>query len=463
MRARAASTRGLVARCGAGARSRTARALSVKGLQGPLAGSFATSGAIQGLNVITGVLLARTLGPSGRGELAAILLWPGMLAILGSLGLGDAIAYHTARRTAPTQAIVGTAAAFWAVQSAAVVAVGAVLVPLLLGHYGRHATYAALLYLAYTPFFLASAYVMCLLQGLRRFGAFQVLRLSLIVLTAAGLVLLALLAELSVGTAVAVYLGTHVIVGVASLFLLRGACKQRPTFDRELARALFGFSVRSHTSNVSSVFNERLDQLVISVFLAPVQLGLYVTAATLTSLTSLVGQSVSMIALPVVAAERPGPAQAAVVRRYVRVTILGATALTVPMVVLTPTVIALFFGDAFAPAATVTRVLLVAAVALTTTRLVQSMLKAAGRPLDAGISEFVALGATVASLALLLPWLGILGAGIASLLAYSVSAAWTANRAASALALGSARLLVFAPAREGMRAVSPEAPRGTVP
>jgi len=418
------------------------------GLRGSLAASFATSGAIQALNLITGVLLARHLGPSGRGELAAILIWPGLLVTVGSLGVYDSITYHTARRTAPVRAIVGTTAALWVVQSAVVVAVGAALVPLVLGHYGRNATYLALLYLAHVPFFLVISYVMSLLQGLQQFGAFQALRVSYIILSVSGIVLFAALAELSVGTAVVVYLGAYAVVGAASLVLLRRVCAERPTFDRGLARTVLGFGVRSHTSNVPSLLNERLDQLVISVFLAPVQLGLYVVAVTLTSLTSLVGQSISMIALPVLAAEQPGAARAAVVRRYVRVTILGATALTVPLIVLTPRLIDVFFGDDFAPAVTVTRVLLVAAAVLTSTRLVQSILKAAGRPLDAGVSELVALAVTLTSLAVLLPWLGILGAGIASLLAYSVSAAWTAKRAANALELSSVRLLVFAPARD---------------
>jgi O-antigen/teichoic acid export membrane protein len=436
--------------------------MSVKMLRGPVAGSFATSGAIQAMNVITGVVLARGLGVSGRGELAAILLWPGVFVTLGSLGVGDGIAYHTARRTAPVRAIVGTVAAFWAIQSAVVVAIGAALIPVLLNHYGRHATYVALIYLSYIPFFLAIAYVMSLLQGMRRFGAFQALRSSLIIATAAGLLLLAIFGRLSIGTAVAVYLGAYAVVCAAAFMLLSRVCRQRPVFDGGLARALFGFAVRSHTSNTASLFNERLDQLMISIFLAPVQLGLYVTAVTLTSLTSLVGQSVGMIALPVVAAEQPGAARAAKVRRYVCLTILGASALTLPLIVLTPKVIAVFFGDEFAPATTVTRVLLVAAVVLTTTRLVQSLLKAAGRPLDAGISEFVALGATVASLAILLPWLGILGAGIASLLAYSLSAAWTAHRAATALGLSSVRLLVFAPARGRMPDALSDVPRESV-
>lgn len=415
----------------------------VGALGGAVTASFATSGAIQGLNVITGVLLARSLGPSGRGELAAVLLWPGLFVIIGSLGVDDAIVFHTARAKASVEAIVGTVAALWVVQSAAVIAFGAMIVPVVLGHYGHHVTNIALLYLGCSPFLLATAYATSLLQGMRRFGAFQLLRVGQIVLTAGGFVVCATLSRLSVGTAVAVYFSASVIAAGAAFTMVVRVSARKPSFDGVLARALFGFALRSHTTNVSSVFNVRLDQLVISLFLAPIELGLYVTAVTLTSLTSLVGQSVSMIALPVIASEQDETARIVLVRHYVRLTLLGATLLTVPMIAVTPTMIGVFFGHSFTPAATVTRVLLVAAVVLTTTRVVQAMLKAVGRPLEAGISEFVALGATVILLAILLPWLGILGAGIASLLAYSVSAWWTARRAASALGFTSVWLLAI--------------------
>ena len=51
--------------------------------------SLLTSGGVLAVNVLTGILLARTLGPGGRGELAALLLWPSMLVLVGSLGVGD--------------------------------------------------------------------------------------------------------------------------------------------------------------------------------------------------------------------------------------------------------------------------------------------------------------------------------------------------------------------------------------
>src|SRR5207253_4285539 len=70
-------------------------------LSGPLPLSFAGSAGIQALNAVTGIIGARALGPHGRGELAALLIWPLAISSLGSLGLSDALAFHAAQRTAP--------------------------------------------------------------------------------------------------------------------------------------------------------------------------------------------------------------------------------------------------------------------------------------------------------------------------------------------------------------------------
>ena len=45
--------------------------------------SFATTLYIQVVNVATGLLAARLLLAEGRGELAALMLWPGLVAELG--------------------------------------------------------------------------------------------------------------------------------------------------------------------------------------------------------------------------------------------------------------------------------------------------------------------------------------------------------------------------------------------
>jgi len=51
----------------------------------PWLSSAAINVLIGGIGLITGMLLARTLGPTGRGVLAESLLWPGFVLILGSI------------------------------------------------------------------------------------------------------------------------------------------------------------------------------------------------------------------------------------------------------------------------------------------------------------------------------------------------------------------------------------------
>src|SRR5205807_1714835 len=112
-------------------------------------------------------------------------------------------------------------------------------------------------------------------------------------------------------------------------------------------------------------------------------------------------------ALPTLARLRGLRERAAAARRLVGLTVVSSAAITVPLVAFTPMVIDLAFGNAFRGAAVVSRILLIAAIILGTNRVLGSILTGIGRPLDAGIAESVALVATFAGLASLLPTLGL--------------------------------------------------------
>src|SRR3954452_16954711 len=51
--------------------------------------SMSTQILVIGINILTGVLTARTLGPDGRGAFAAITTWPQLLATLATAGLNS--------------------------------------------------------------------------------------------------------------------------------------------------------------------------------------------------------------------------------------------------------------------------------------------------------------------------------------------------------------------------------------
>jgi O-antigen/teichoic acid export membrane protein len=415
------------------------------GSRSVVASSLLASGAIQALNVLTGILLARALGPHGRGELTAILLWPLVLATVGSLGVTDSLTFHAARRTAPVGTLVATSGLLAAAQSALLVGIGALVVPEALSGYGSSTVYLAVLFRAVIPLNLSSLYLMSTLNGLHRYGSFQTLRVLVIAGGATGLVALRLADALTVRGAVLVYLAANAGTAVVAVVLMQRAARLELRFSYPLARQLLGYGIKSHTSNVSGLLNERLDQLVISIFLAPARLGLYVIAVTMTSITNLVGASVAFVALPAVARLETDEDRAGAARRYIAATFVLSTVATVPVLLFTHWLIELLFGEAFLGATNVCRVLLLATVVLSTGRAVEAVLKAINRPLDAGIAETLALLVTVAALAVLLPAMGIMGAGVASLLAYLASTVFAVHRAARAL--GSSPLGLLRPTR----------------
>jgi len=283
----------------------------------PLGKTFIASATIQALGVLTGVLLARGLGPHGRGELAAILLWTMLVGSAGSFGLPEALTYETASERETARRAVGTAVGAWLVLSLALVAVGAAVLALTLGGYDAATRTSGYLLLAVIPLYLATNLCTAALQGLGAFGAFNAIRTLVPAVTTACLVGVAVFHGLTVRTAALSYVATYLVTTAAGVWLLRRTPIWGLAFDRGLLRRMLGYGLRSQTTFMTSTVIERLDQLLISLVLGATSLGLYAVAVTLTSATTLAASTVALVAFPHMAALPSGPRRAASARRFV--------------------------------------------------------------------------------------------------------------------------------------------------
>jgi O-antigen/teichoic acid export membrane protein len=186
---------------------------------------------------------------------------------------------------------------------------------------------------------------------------------------------------------------------------------------------------------MTSILIERLDQLLISLLLGATSLGLYTVAITLTSASALAASAVSLVAFPHIAALQDTPQRVAASRRFILLALALSGLVTIPIFAATPQLLSLFFGPAFSQVSAACRVLLVAGVFFACSQLFVALLRGLGRPLDAGVAGAVGVGVTVVLLAVLLPTLGIMGAALASLVAYAITAWWMLRQVCRALGL----------------------------
>ena len=84
---------------------------------------------ILGLQAGTGILTARTLLPVGRGELAAMILWPLFMASVTTLGVPSSLIYYLRHRPEERERLIANGFLMATVLGVIAAAVGAFILP----------------------------------------------------------------------------------------------------------------------------------------------------------------------------------------------------------------------------------------------------------------------------------------------------------------------------------------------
>src|SRR5205823_2347271 len=169
------------------------------------------------------------------------------------------------------------------------------------------------------------------------------------------------------------------------------------------------FGTKVHSGAVVNQLNARMDQMLVATALDEVALGLYGAALALSQATPTLANSIGLVAYPRACAEPDRSGRAEIIGVYLRLTVLLMLSSTVVLWMLAPWIVTLLYGDAFAPAVPVLRVLLLGVTPLAIREIFNTAFKAFERPLSTTKGEVATLVVNAGCLALLVPWFGLLG------------------------------------------------------
>jgi O-antigen/teichoic acid export membrane protein len=178
----------------------------------------------------------------------------------------------------------------------------------------------------------------------------------------------------------------------------------------------------------------RLDQAVIGLLLSPHFLGLYVVGVALTNFPRFIGQSLGFIAYPLTASRRTRSGKRTTVLRFVVAGAFLSFVVVAALELLAGRLVPLFFGQEFAPAVDVTRLLLVSAFFASMRKLLADCAQGAGYPSFGSVAEIVSWAILVPSLILLTPRYGVEGVAGSMVLAYAASCSGLAVQLTRAMA-----------------------------
>jgi O-antigen/teichoic acid export membrane protein len=366
------------------------------------------------VNLLTGVVIARALGVSGRGELTAILTLTQMVGWAFGLGCAEATAYYHARNR-DTAGVV-TAWLFVLIPAGILaVVVGEAVLPIALHAQSDSTLRLARLFMLSVVLTPVGLLKLGVLLGTQRYLFYNAIGFLQPAATAALYVLLWQAGALSTATALGVTVGASLAFGVVlTLQTLRGRIG-RPDWSSGWKSVWYG--IRAHGTNVGGMMNSRLDLMIIPAFLAASSVGLYSVATNVSWIVVSISAAIAAIVLP--AAARHAEDGVPVVVRSLQATFFVASVLALAIALVGGFALRLLYGADFAGGVVPLRLLLPGSVCYACAAVLWSGLYALNRPLTAAASQGLGLVVTVTGLTLFLRAGGIEVAALVSTVAYA--------------------------------------------
>jgi O-antigen/teichoic acid export membrane protein len=365
-------------------------------------------------NLVTGVIVARALGPSGRGELTAVLLVSQIAAWVFSMGNTEAISYYQSRHPELARALQSS----WLLVTIPLTIISVIaselLLPALFAAQSDQALTYARIYMAIIPVVLLLGNFSGSILADEDFNYYNLTRFIAPAITATAYAVLWSMGEFSVVRAL---IANFVAMSVTVALLAWRSLRRHPLVmpDIPLLKKTMWYGLRAHAGSVGSIVNARLDLLIIPAFLPAASIGLYSVSTNVSSILPVLTGTVALMLLPV-AARRRGSARTVI--RTMQATMGIAFAIAVPIGILAPFAVKLIYGGGFAGAVEPLRLLLPGAVAQAGVTVLWSGLLAADRPFLASSAIVPAAIITIVSLIIFLPTYGINAAAIITTVVY---------------------------------------------
>jgi O-antigen/teichoic acid export membrane protein len=366
------------------------------------------------------VVLARALGPDGRGVYALFLLSASISQAILGLGMNVSAVYFLGKRAFPLPRVVANGQQVALLAAAISATLVLIAWPVLGGWFaGRDVPYWAFAFAV--PLFADYNFITTVLQGLSRFLAMNAVIIAqpliLVVLLAAG----ELAGDVDTTDAVLYWCAATAAATALGLALVGRDGLRLPEllrFDAPSLGAQVRFGVQGQLGNLAQLLNYRVDQYVVLLFVDTAAVGIYAVAVAVGQSVWFLANAVAAVLLPRLTAEHEDEAArttALVCRNTLLVSALGALALGGISPWLIPTFFTSDFGDAVRPLLW----LLPGTVVLAGSKVLSSYIFSQGRPLTNSLITLASMAVTLIADFALIPPFGIGGAAAASTIAYT--------------------------------------------
>ncbi len=411
-------------------------------------GNFLTLVVMFPLSIGVNILVARILGPAHKGLYAfMVLLGESMLPVL-FLGFGVGVVYLLSSERFKGQEVVFS--------SLLIGFLNGLVVALLLAFLwqrqwlGRTAAEVPgefmLPVLATLPLTGVFSMAKQVLKGQSQFKVLNILTLANAVFNMALLSVFVLFSGMALRGAVMAIVVQKVLTAAVVVYLLLRYTRPHLRFNADFVRAGYGYGIKAWLGNMATRSNERMDQFILSLFADARVLGYYSVAFSMVRLMGFFPQAISPVLFNMVARAKDAARSAVLLAQVHRALLLLTGVVALLLGLGGEWLISTLYGPAFAASYLPMLILLPGMfVYMASRRVINKFLSANGYPVLSSKVEGIGAVTGIVAYLLFIPLWGVVGAAVASSLAYVVSTVAAHYYLNNLLPQGSKSLQLFSP------------------
>lgn len=378
------------------------------------------------VSIVINILIARILGPTGRGMWAALVFIPTMTYALLNFGIESSNVYFIGSKKYPPDQIIN---------NSFLVASWILIIIFFVYFFGfdkinhffstryQHFTPKHLyLVLFAIPFVFVFNYFNGFLQGKERIYTANIISVISQFFTITGILIALLVFKLDLLGLVYVYLSVRAINTIIILAAINREDSIRPRLclNPGLIKDSIKYGFKSYFASGLEMLNYRADVFLIYAFLGPRPLGFYTVAVAVAEIVWFVSQSVAFPLFPKISSLGKEASKSLVLKTS-RIVFYFSLLFSALLFVVANWLIPLLFGQSFIPSIKPIYFLIPGILLFSPARALSTYFLGTGRPEVNTYVNSITLIINVALNLLLIPKMGINGAAIASTISYSIT------------------------------------------
>lgn len=394
------------------------RRLWASDLFGKILGTFGVRLLQVALGLVTSVMVARVLGPEGRGLYAVAIAIGATGVQLGNLGLHSANTFWAARDREYVAPLLANS--LWVGLGAG--SLGALLAGLgftLLPAFAPLDGLLLALALGWVPLGLGYLLLQSLILGVQDVKGYNLVEIGTKFVGFAGLVALLAAGGLSPETALATTLVSSGVGFLWLLWLLRDHLKLPPRLSVALLKENLPYGLKAYLAALLAFTVLRVDLFLVQAKLGSEDAGFYSIAVTLAEMVYMLPVVVGTMLFPKLSAMPDEAAKWNLTRKTAALLGLLMAAVGGVTVILAEPVVRLLYGASFLPAVPALGWLMPGIVLLSINVVLMNYFASQAMPWVTVISPFIAALLNIGLNLALIPAMGIRGAALASTLSYA--------------------------------------------